>query len=95
MARHRLTDDQRELIAGIFPPSARTGRPRVDRRMVVDGILRIMRTAAPWCDLPKEFGKWGTSCDLFMAWNQGETLDKLLDLLRAAHVDAGVIDSEL
>lgn len=30
MARHRLTDDQWELIAGIFPPPARTGRPRVD-----------------------------------------------------------------
>ncbi|MHC2066846.1 transposase [Bremerella sp. T1] len=56
MARHRLTDDQWELIAGFFPPPARTGRPRVDRRMVVDGILWVMRTGAPWRDLPEKFG---------------------------------------
>ena len=95
MARHRLTDDQWELIAGIFPPPARTGRPRVDRRMVVDGILWIMRTGAPWRDLPEEFGKWGTVYDLFTTWSQDGTLDDILDLLRSAHVDAGAIDNEL
>lgn len=57
MARHRLTDDQWELIAGILPLPARTGRRRVDRRMVVDVILWIMRIGASWRDLPEEFGK--------------------------------------
>lgn len=39
MASHRLTDDQRELIAGVFQLHARTGQPRVDRRMVVEALL--------------------------------------------------------
>lgn len=63
--------------------------------MVVDGILWIMRTGAPWRDLPEEFGKWGTVYDLFTTWNADGILDEILDLLRAAHVDTGAIDEEL
>ncbi|RCS49477.1 IS5 family transposase [Bremerella cremea] len=95
MARHRLTDDQWVLIADIFPPPAHTGRPRVDRRMVVDGILWIMRTGAPWRDLPDEFGKWGTVYDLFTTWNSDGTLDEILDRLQAGFVDAEAIDEQL
>ena len=63
--------------------------------MVVDGILWIMRTGAPWRDFPEEFGKCGTVYDLFTTWNRDGALDENLDLLLAAHVDAGAIDNEL
>lgn len=95
MTRHRLTDDQWECIEHIFGPPAATGRPRVDRRTVVDGILWILRTGAPWRDLPEEFGKWGTVHDLFTTWNADGTLDEILHSLQAAHVDVGDIDEEL
>ena len=95
MVRHRLTDAQWELIQDVFPPPARTGRPPVDRRNVVDGILWMMKTGAPWRDLPEEFGKWGTVWDLFDKWNAKGTLDKILQRLRAARVDLGEIDGEL
>lgn len=95
MPRHRLTDDQWELIHDIFPPPARTGRPPADRRMIVDGILWILRTGAPWRDLPSQFGKWGTVYDLFTKWNADGTLDAILQRLQAAHVDVGEIDEEL
>lgn len=95
MARHRLTDDQWDLICDVFPPPASTGRPRIDRRMVVDGILWILRTGAPWRDLPEEFGKWGTVYDLFTTWNADGTLDEILFRLQAGHVDVGEIDDEL
>lgn len=94
MARHRLTDKQWNLIKDVFPPAAPTGRPPVDRRNVVDGIFWILRTGAPWRDLPEEFGKWGTVWDLFDKWNADGTLDEILQRLRAAHVDLGTI-SEL
>lgn len=95
MARHRLTNDQWECIEDIFPPPAATGRPRVDRRMVVDGILWILRTGAPWRDLPEDFGKWGTVYDLFTTWNADGTLDEILHRLQAAHVDVGEMDDQL
>jgi len=63
--------------------------------MIVDGILWILRTGAPWRDLPEEFGKWGTVYDLFTTWSADGTLDEILDILRAAHVDTDAIDEEL
>src|SRR3954447_12300842 len=58
MVRHRLTDPQWELVQDLFPPPARTGRPRRDRREILDGVLWILRTGAPWRDLPEELGPW-------------------------------------
>ncbi|MDH3772604.1 MAG: transposase [Nitrospirota bacterium] len=75
----------------MFPAPAATGRPPVDRRDVVDGILWILRTGSPWRDLPEEFGKWGTVWDLFDKWNADGTLDEILERLRA-YTD---IDGEL
>lgn len=95
MQRHRLTNDQWELIEDLFGEEASTGRPRVDRRMVMDGILWILRTGAPWRDLPERFGKWGMVYDLFTKWNKDGTLDEILDRLIEAHVDAGEIDENL
>lgn len=95
MVRNRLTDEQWDLIKDVFPPPASTGRPPVSRRDVVDGILWIMRTGAPWRDLPEELGKWGTVWDLFDTWNDDGTLNEVLQRLLAARVDLDEIDNEL
>jgi len=95
LLRHRLTDQEWELIHDLFPPPARTGRPQRDRRQIVDGILWILRTGAPWRDLPEEFGPWATVWDLFDKWNDDKTLDAILSRLRAALIDAGEFDGEL
>jgi len=95
MVRHRLTDDQWELIQDLFPARATTGRPPSDRRMVVDGILWILRTGSPWRDLPEEFGPWQTVWRLFDKWNGDGTLDAILHRLRATRVDVGAIDEDL
>src|SRR6056297_683735 len=93
--RHALTDDQWELIEDLFGEAAETGRPRVDRRQVVDGIFWILRTGAPWRDLPERFGKWGTVYDLFRTWSLDGTLDAIFQRLRGAMVDVEEIDKEL
>jgi transposase len=95
MPRHRLTDREWTAIQDVFPPPARTGRPPRDRREVVDAILWVLRTGAPWRDRPEEFGPWGTAWDLFDTWNADGTLDTILSRLRSARVDAGEIDGAL
>src|SRR3954465_2091335 len=94
MVRHRLTDQQWELVQGLFPPPARTGRPRRDRREILDGILRILRTGAPWRDLPTELGPRATTWDLFDTWSHDGTLEAILTRLRSAAIDAGLVDRE-
>jgi len=96
MTRHRLTDEQWEMIADLFPPPGATGRPPTDRRLVMDGILWILQSGAPWRDLPEEeFGPWETIYGLFNAWNAKGLLDKILHRLQSARIDAGKIDQKL
>ena len=91
MLRHRLTDEQWKLIADLFPPPARTGRPRRSFRDMIDGILWILNTGVQWRDLPDEFGPKSTVWGYFDRWNNDGTLQHVLDRLRG-----GVeIDEEL
>ena len=88
MIRHRLTDEQWALIADVFPASQGMGRPPRDRRVILDGILWILRTGSPWRDLPTELGPWQTVWGLFNQWNQDGTLMKVLERLRLRqHLD--------
>jgi transposase len=95
MARHRMSDDQWECIEDLFPKPAATGRPPRNPRDMMDGIFWILRTGAPWRDLPEEFGKWSTVWDYFDRWNANGILASVLDRLKASHVDAECVDQEL
>lgn len=95
MARLLLTDEEWELIADVFPEPAATGRPRRAARIVLDGILWVLRTGSPWRDLPAEFGPWQTAWRMFDQWNAEGTLAEILHRLQAAFVAAGAIDSQL
>ena len=95
MIRHRLTDEQWLLICDLFPSPKATGRPPSDPRDIMDGILWILRTGAPWRDLPVEFGKWSTVWNRFDRWNAEGVLDQVLQRLRSARFDTGAVDAEL
>ncbi|MGW3208672.1 transposase [Streptomyces sp. NPDC001135] len=57
--RHELTDQEWELLAPLIPRSA-TGRPRVEDRQVVNGMVYKLRTGISWRDLPERYGPWKT-----------------------------------
>ena len=95
MTRHQLTDEQWDLIADVFPPPAKTGRPPTDRRQVVDAILWIMQTGAPWRDLPERFGPWQTVYDHFRRWRQSGVFAAIIEALQVKLDDKGYIDWEL
>ena len=80
---------------GQFPEPKATGRPPVDRRMVVNGIFWILRTGSPWRDLPEEFGAWKTAWRLFDEWNASGLWDAILKRLRASFIDVGAVSDEL
>lgn len=89
MERHRLTDEQWSRVADLFGVRKPIGRPPRDRRQVLDGILWILNTGAPWRDLPPEFGPWATAWDLFDQWNADGTLAAVLERLQGqVEIDA-------
>ena len=78
-----LTDRQWQIIRQLFPPRCRRGRPRIDRRRVVNAILYVARTGCQWRMLPKEFPKWSTAYGIFWKWRNDGTWQKVHDALRA------------
>lgn len=95
MNRHGLTDMQWECIKDLFAKPAATGRPRAIPRKMLDCILWVLRSGAPWRDLPADYGNWSTAWDYFDRWNSDGTLAAILQELIAAHVDVGEIDMAL
>ncbi|MBI1868723.1 MAG: transposase [Methylocystis sp.] len=44
------------------------GRSGADNRLFIEAVFWIIRTNAPWRDLPPEFGKWFTTYTRFRRW---------------------------
>jgi transposase len=59
MTRTVLKDEDWGKIKLLLPVSKNgVGRPPKDHRLMLEGICWVLRTGAPWRDLPKEFGPW-------------------------------------
>ena len=79
MSRGELTDEQWERLRPLLPPQkARRGRPPKDHRQIVNGLLWLNRTGAPWRDLPAEYGPWQTVATRFYRWTKQGIWDQLL-----------------
>ena len=96
MKRHELIDEQWALIEPFVPPSAaHTGRPPRDRRTLLNGILWILHTGAPWRDLPERFGPWQTVYHHFAKWRREGIFAEIVDALQIRLDDRGLIDWDL
>jgi transposase len=63
MRRHELSDSQWALIQEFMPVSDGPGRPWRDHRSMVNAMLWILHTGAPWRDLPEYYGPWQSVFD--------------------------------
>jgi transposase len=71
--RWKLTDAQWQKIEPLLPKpkkSKRGGRPWAHNRKVFEGILRILRTGAPWADLPKQYPSPSTCWRRLRDWEE-------------------------
>ena len=68
------------LLATKRRPDGR-GRPWRDARVVLNGILWVLRTGAPWHDLPDRYPPYQTCHRRFQQWQRDGTLDRLLHAL--------------
>lgn len=94
--RHELTDEQWERIVPHIPgPRPGRGRPRRDPREMLDAMLWLLRTGAPWRDLPDFYGPWETVYSRFRIWREDGVFDRIVERLQVELDDAGKIDWEL
>lgn len=59
---------------------------------MLDAVLWVLKTGAPWRDTPERFGPWKTVYDRFRRWRTDGTLDRVVARLQRDLDRAGLID---
>uniref|UniRef100_UPI0004821206 transposase n=1 Tax=Desulfovibrio inopinatus TaxID=102109 RepID=UPI0004821206 len=80
MSRHNISDDLWQRFQPFLcpPRQERRGRPPKDARLMFNGIVWVLRTGAPWRDLPEEFGPWQTVYKRFNALAKSHIWQEIL-----------------
>jgi transposase len=86
--RYELTDYEWVAIKPFLPNKPR-GVPRVNDGRVLNGIFWVLRSCAPWRDLPDNFGPYAACYNRFVRWRRAGVWDQLMNALTAGH-DAAV-----
>ena len=79
MHRHYISDHIWSLLAPLLPGrrGAWGGRAK-DNRLFVNAIFWILRTGAPWRNLPPEYGGWKNTHRRFCRWRDKGTWEHVL-----------------
>jgi len=94
--RGDLNDQQWQRLKPLMPaqkPSV--GRPSNDHRTIINGILWIVRTGAPWRDLPERYGAWETVSGRFYSWRKRGLWGRILQKVQQQAQARGQIDWEM
>ncbi len=93
MHRGDLNEQEWERLAPLLPPQKpRVGRPAHDHRRIINGIFWILRTGAPWRDLPPRYGKWKTVVSRFYRWREAGIWDRLFAAVQRQGNAEGQLD---
>jgi transposase len=93
-----LTDAQWATLDRLIPePTIRKdgrGRPWKDRRAVLNGILWVLRTGAPWADVPNRYPSYQTCHRRFQQWVRSGVIRGILEALALDLKLRGALDVE-
>ena len=80
--RHDLSDHVWDLLEPHLPGRGGSwgGRAK-DNRQFINAVFWILRTGAPWRDLPPDYGCWSNTHRRFIRWRDKGIWEKLLEKL--------------
>lgn len=84
VVRQEISDQAWTMMAPLFPEWKGNGRPILDMRSTVEGIVWRFRTGALWRDVPERFGNWNSIYNRFSEWSKDGTWDTALAAVQAA-----------
>src|SRR6516164_8176646 len=65
-------------------PRGRPGKPRVDDRTVISGILHVLKTGCRWRDVPPLYGPPTTIYNRYNRWSQLRVWQRIFEKMAAA-----------
>jgi transposase len=93
-----LTDTQWDVLDDLIPEPIRRrdgrGRPWRDRRAVLNGILWVLRTGAPWAEVPERYPSYQTCHRRFQQWVRSGVMKGVLEALALDLKIRGALDVE-
>jgi transposase len=91
--RYDLSDSEWRIIEPLLPRGRRGVKPKRNRR-VLNAIFWVLRTGAPWRDLPERYGPYTTAYNRFNRWRKAGVWDRLMDaIVKAGDGSVQMIDS--
>jgi transposase len=86
MAKELVSDELWEIVEPLLPeepPKPRGGRPRLDDRAALTGMLFVLKSGIPWEMLPQEMGCGsGVTCwRRLKEWQEAGVWERLLSVL--------------
>jgi hypothetical protein len=76
--RYEISDAAWVLAADPYTKIRRTRRPRIDDRLMLNGVLWVLCSGAAWRDLPELFGQWPMVYHRFRDWRNQGIFDQML-----------------
>ena len=96
MRRFELSDEQWVRVEGLLPgKEGDPGRAGEDNRLFLDAVLWIVRTGAPWRDLPERFGPWNSVFQRFNRWSQKGVWQRVFEALQDLDLEWLMVDSTI
>ena len=93
--RYELTDFEWSIIRPVLPANSR-GIPRVDDRQVLNGIFLVLRSGAPWRDLPDCYRPCTTCYNRFNRWRKAGIWDDILAaMMDGCDTDVQMLDTSI
>ena len=82
LKRYELTDQEWEQIVPLLPSNkAGRERPPKDNRQMLNAMVWLARSGAPWRDLPEHYGPWESVYSRFRKWIDDGVLDNIFRVL--------------
>ena len=81
MSRGDLTDEQWRIFDPLLPDRGERGPAIESKRRTVNGILWVLRTGAPWRDMPERYGNWNSVFVRFTRWSKLGVWDAAFETL--------------
>ena len=95
--RYELSEEQWARIRPLLPPErGRKARPARSNRTMVNAMLWILRSGAPWRDLPACYPPWQSVYTRFSRWTKQGLWEQVLnELCKDARTDGYFIDATI
>lgn len=80
--RHDISDRVWKLLEHALPGGeGKVGRKAIDNRQFINAVFWILRTGAPWRDLPPDYGDWKNTHRRFCRWRDRGIWEGLLEVV--------------